>query len=132
MNTVIRNIILPAILIAFINACDRHDHHVAPASVNIEILKPQTGLAYGPGDSVKMHINITSPAPMHGYELHITRLSDNKEVYYKEKDLHEKDCNIREFWMYNENCNSEMELEIIAHIDHEGNTSSKKTKFYCH
>jgi hypothetical protein len=125
------NLLIMIMAVGFVS-CSKPHHEVEPESVKIDIVRPQLGLAYGKGDSVKMNIHITSPTHMHGYELHITRLSDNAEVYVSAEDLHEDEFDIDKTWVYDGSCNSEMELRVVAKIDHDGNKVNKAIKFYCH
>jgi len=133
MKNKIKNPIYLLIMIALgFVSCSKHQHEVEPESVSINIITPQLGLAYGRGDSVKINIHITSPTRMHGYELHITSLNDSTEVYRSGEDVHEDEININKVWVYDGNCHSEMELLVVAKIDHDGNRVSKKFRFYCH
>ncbi len=118
-------ILLIAIASGFVS-CTKHEHDVQPEGVSISIHSPQLGLAYQGGDSVKMHVSINSPSNLHGYEIHIAKLSDSTEVFAVKKDGHVKQFDINEVWVYDGNCHSEMELTVIANIDHHGNKATKE------
>ena len=133
MNKTHITTILAFVLASCIISCKEKEHdHPATESVNINIRTPAAFSEYDPGDTVWMDIGINAPANLHGYELHLVRLADTTEVFSFDEDVHEKDINILKYWINDGHVHSDMELQVVAHIDHSGNKAEKKVRFHCH
>jgi hypothetical protein len=127
-------VLLFMIVLTGIMSCKKTKHHddPQPDAVNINIITPQPAQEYEVGDTVKMDIQITASAPLHGYELHVTRLADTTEIFTVDEDMHSQDIHVQKFFVNDGSKHSDMILEVIANIDHDGNKASKKVQFHCH
>ena len=100
-------------------------------TADIQIAAPVADHEYAAGDSVLINATITGKAAMHGWELHIRKTADQSEVFSDEAHDHAAIYTISKYWINNVTVHTMMELEIIATIDHDGHTASKKVAFHC-
>src|SRR5207253_854894 len=64
---------------------------------------------------------------LHGYVINIRRKADNVVVFTKSNDDHKANITINENWTVGTITeHTEMELEVVATLDHDGNTATKK------
>jgi len=128
------NIILFLGCILIFTACEREaDHNHSNASeITLTINSPTTSQQFEAGDTVKITGVIDATEEMHGFEVHLTRLSDNSEVMNKAYGTHAKHYDINESFINDGIVHSDMSLEIVAITDHSGNKTSKKVQFHCH
>jgi len=116
----------------FVSSCKKEedDHHDVPAT--IEIAAPLATGMYNQGDTVFINATVTAEAAMHGWELHLRKKADQTEVFAADAHDHAATYNISEYWINNVTSDTQMELEVMATIDHDGNTANKKVEFHCH
>lgn len=110
--------------------CKKDEH--TPNTADIQIAAPVDSHTYEYGDTVSVNATITAPEPMHGWELHLRKTADQSEVYTTDAHDHAATYNVTGYWVNNVTEHTPMELEVIATIDHDGNTASKKVYFHCH
>ena len=116
------------------NACENEDQHpdLSTSDISLLINSPTDTQEFEANDTVFISATIDAPIEMHGYEVHLTRLADTVEVLTKDIDLHTNHFTINETYINPGLVHSDMELEIIAMIDHNGQSTSKKVHFHCH
>lgn len=102
--------------------------------ITFTITTPAEGSTYGKDETVHISAMIESTGELHGYEVVIRNVSnDNEEVFrHSESETHESMIHIHQEWVNTVASHSDMEMEVIAIIDHEGNTESEHTHFHCH
>lgn len=131
-----KNLFLITILsiLSFTISCkDEHDHSDNPAvSADIQIMSPVTGSVFHSGDTVYIKANITSAAELHGFDVVITNASIDSVVFNTNGHAHAKTQNIDTFWVNNVMGHSDMKLDVMAIIDHDGNKTTKSINFHCH
>lgn len=118
----------------FITACENESeqHDLSASDITLVINSPHDTQQFEAGDTVKIRASIDAPTEMHGYEVHLMRLADTTEVLSKDYDLHTKHFDVSEYYVNEGIVHSDMELEIVAIIDHTGKKTSKKVHFHCH
>lgn len=121
-------------IIPFAISCkDEHDHTDEPAvTADIQIASPITGAMYHSGDTVYIKANITSAAELHGYDVVLTNVSADSVVFNTNGHAHGNSMAINTFWVNKVMGHSDMKLDVMAIIDHEGNKTTKSVNFHCH
>ncbi|MDI1235445.1 MAG: hypothetical protein PSX81_14285 [bacterium] len=122
------------LILFFFASCEREpEHHdLSVSDVNIVISSPNESQEFEAGDTVNIKGAIDAPEEMHGYEVHLTRLSDNTEVMNKTYGTNAKHYDFSETFINDGIVHSDMSLEIVAITDHSGTKTSKKVQFHCH
>lgn len=79
-------------VISLFTACERETehHHTNVSEITLTITSPIASQEFEAGDTVKIKGAIDASEEMHGYEVHLTRLSDNTEVMNKTYGTHAK------------------------------------------
>jgi hypothetical protein len=114
---------------ASFTACN-NDDDVVPAA-EITVTAPEEGGIVNAGQSVAITGTIAGNTEIHGYVLFVRQKSDNKVLFTKAIDAHEKDFTINETWAVDTVAKyKELELEVLATLDHDGKTQSKKLTLY--
>ena len=132
-----KNYQLKAVFAAFLlaisasfSACNNDDDDVVPAA-EITITTPADGGIVNAGESVAITGTIAGNTEIHGYTLTVRQKSDSKVLFTKEIHDHSKDITINETWAVDTVAKyKELEMEILATLDHDGNTQSKKITLY--
>jgi len=116
------------------NACENEakHHDLSTTDIQLVINSPTDTQEFEADDTVFINATIDAPSELHGYELHLKRLADTTEVLSKDIDLHTNHFSINEIYINPGLVHSDMELEIVAKIDHNGKSTSKKVHFHCH
>ncbi len=101
--------------------------------IEFMITNPAAGSTFSMGDTVHIDAMITSSGEVHGYEVYLRNTSHNDEVVFQlEEHAHESPIHIHDMWVNNVMHHSDMELEIVLLVTHEGETESEKVSFHCH
>lgn len=108
---------------------DDDDHDGTTAE--IVIASPTAGQEFMGGDTVAISATITGTAAMHGWALHLRKVSDQSEVFSADAHDHAASYTIAETWVNNLTEHTELQLEIIATLDHDGNTANKTVNIHC-
>ena len=112
-------------------SCDHDDEEVKPGDNSITITAPTEGAIVNPGQSVAITGTITGKEEIHGYKLYVRQKADGKVLFSKEVHDHKKEIAINETWAVDTVAKyKELELEVVATLDHDGNTLSKKVNLY--
>lgn len=119
-------------IVVLINSC-KNDEDPIVDTANISITTPAEGATIEQGDPVHITGTITTEGELHGYEIYIRKKSDNTVVFSMDEHVHGKTLSFDEQWVNNVTTHSDMELEVVANLSHEGDvTVSKKVNFHCH
>lgn len=119
--------------LACLISCKKKKHEGDPSpTVNIDIIAPTEHAEYHKLDTVWMKVHISYDQDLHGYELHMLRLADTTEVFALDSDVHAKTFDIQKYWVNDGAVHSDMQLTVIANIDHNGNKATKTVDFHCH
>jgi hypothetical protein len=128
-----------AALVLIFSACKKktekpreEDHTKHPHTAEITITSPSAGQAFDHKTTVVISGKIEASEELHGYRLIIRQKSDQAEAFSIQKHAHGKTLSFSESWENNVTGMQDMELEVIAVIDHDGGTVSKKLDFHCH
>ncbi|NUQ26518.1 MAG: hypothetical protein HUU34_21445 [Saprospiraceae bacterium] len=111
----------------------KNDEDPIVTTANITITTPAEGAMIEQGAPVHVTGTITTEGELHGYEIYIRKKSDNSAVFTFDEHAHGKTLSFDEQWVNNVTTHTDMELEVIAILSHEGDvTVSKKLNFHCH
>ena len=125
---------LLALAILFTGCKNDHDHDPTPHqdnSATITITSPAEGSVVNAGQTVAITGTISAINTLHGYNIIIRRKSDNVEIFKKEVHDHAANLTISESWTVDAfTQHTDLELEVIATLDHDGKTASKKVNFH--
>ena len=116
--------------VLLVSACKKEEEHAHEA--DIQISAPVAGHTYEHGDTVFINAVITNTDAMHGWDVYLRKTADQAEVFTADAHDHAATYTISQYWVNNVTDHTEMELEVKATIDHDGNTQSKKVTFHCH
>lgn len=103
-----------------------------PVTATITITSPSANQEFEHDETVNITGKIEHSEELHGYQIIIRKKSDNSVQFQKEEHAHGTTVDFNESWVNDLHEHNEMELEVIAVIDHDGNTVSKKVNFHCH
>jgi hypothetical protein len=119
-------------IVVLINSCKNDDDPII-TTANISITSPAENAMFEQGTYVRITGSITTEGELHGYEIYIRQKSDNAVVFSFDEHAHGKTFSFDEQWVNKVTTHSDMELEVVAILSHEGDvTVSKKLNFHCH
>ncbi len=118
----------------FATSCDKDEKTQEPEleKATITITTPTESQTFESDETVSITGKIEYSKGLHGFQIVIRQKSDNTVKYEKDVHAHGASINIDESWINNLHGHNDMELEVIAILDHDGKTSSKKVNFHCH
>ena len=118
------------------SACDKDDDDmpvdpVTPVTSTITITSPTEGQEVKANQTVNITGTIVAENTLHGYTIYIRKKADNTEVFKKEIHEHKPEITINQPWTVdNYTTHTDLELEVVGTLDHDGNTISKKVSFH--
>lgn len=111
-------------------ACKQKNNNIVdPAQVSIDITSPAPGQIFSKGDTVSINATITYPTELHGYEVKVIDTTTGFIVYDDAQHLHDNHFTIADKWANDGTDTAGLKLQIIAEIDHNGNTAQKEVNF---
>ncbi|MFX3625936.1 MAG: DUF4625 domain-containing protein [bacterium] len=123
---------------AFVSSCNKSDDDnpdpTPTDNFSTKVTSPEEGKTFHSGATVKIEAEISDDKELHGYAVRIINKSMNDtEVFKSEhRHMHAKSYTISETWVNNVTHHSDMQLQIIAYIDHEGTERVQTVDFHCH
>lgn len=117
--------------LSLITSCKKDDDHDNDPTADIVIASPTAGQEFMGGDTVHINATITSANAMHGWELHLRKVSDQTEVYTNDAHDHAATYTIADTWVNTLTEHTELQLQIIATLDHDGHTATKTVNIHC-
>lgn len=113
-----------------LTACQKNnDVPPQPDKVTINIISPKPGATYHPDDTVYIKATINYISRLHGYELDIKNKTTDSTLFSTEEHTHSDNFSIDTYWVNTTDKQADMQLEITAEIDHDGNTGSNEITF---
>jgi len=100
-------------------------------NTKINFISPAEDSEYSFSDTIKISATITSDVSMHGYEILIHNKTKKDIIPLKNKHTHGKEIILDENWIVDVNVKTDLEIEIVAAIDHLGNQISAIRKVKC-
>ncbi len=92
---------------------------------------PDEGNEYRKGDTIFIRAEITSDVSMHGFEILIHPGITGQSVSLKSKHTHGKVIQAETYWVADIDRKSEVQIEVVAAIDHLGNNLSAFRHIVC-
>lgn len=130
ITTIALGLIATATLL--VTSCKKNNHKPEIEKAIITITTPTEMQKFDKDATVSITGKIEYSKDLHGYQIIIRQKSDNSVKFKKDEHAHGKSINFNESWTNNLDGHNDMELEVIAIVDHDGNTTSKKVNFHCH
>jgi hypothetical protein len=111
---------------------DDDDNAVEPIpTATITITSPTEGAMVMANDSLTISGTIAGEQTIHGYTIYVRKKADNSVLFNKEVHDHKANITINQKWGVGAvTGHTELELEVVATLDHEGHTTSKKVNFH--
>jgi len=101
-----------------------------PAAANISITSPASTDVFSHGDTVHIKGLLTGVNTLHGYEVSIRNSDMHDEVLFLASvHNHNTVINIDTFWVNNLTTATNLSANVVATLDHEGNSIGKKVSF---
>lgn len=117
-------------IIGVLSACQKKDDTPAqPAKVVINVSSPANGQLYRKGDSVYINASVSYISELHGYELQLKNKNTGALLYATDEHVHSDAFTIKEAWLDTLSAATDLQLEITAEIDHNGNGSQTEIEF---
>src|SRR5688500_18339229 len=117
---------------AIVSCDDDSEANVEPTKTAIiTVTSPAENGMVTANDSATVSGTIEAAENLHGYTISIRRKADHTEIFRKESHAHKPTLTFSFKWLVeNVTKHTELELEIITALDHDGNTASKKVNFH--
>jgi len=127
MKKLITLFILSAV---FLSACTKHNDDIEDLSpkADLQFESPTAGAFYNIGDSVLIKGTASYTSTIHGYDLIIRKASDTTTLFFVHVHDHNANLQINTKWKADVS-NTNLQAEVILHLDHEGHTDSRKVGF---
>lgn len=124
--------VVSSFLSLFVVSCKKDESiHVLP-NASITINSPTATSVYQPNDTVKITGTIASDSILHGYTIYLRNKADKSSISVINVHEHKAIITIDQFWVNTLSADTtDVELEIIATLDHDGNSIGKKVNFKC-
>jgi hypothetical protein len=125
--------IMGLLLMVWAVAC-QNDHETGPqtAQATITLTAPAEGTMFLANAVVPITGTITAPASMHGYEITLRNKATNVVLFTANGHAHGTSLSFNEQWTNNVSSDAEVEIEVVAILDHDDNKTVKKTTIHCH
>ena len=102
------------------------------AQATITLTAPAEGTMFLANAVVPITGTITAPASMHGYEITLRNKATNVVLFTANGHAHGTSLSFNEQWTNNVSSDAEVEIEVVAILDHDDNKTVKKTTIHCH
>jgi len=107
-------------------SCEKHHD---PITATLTLLEPQAGDTVMAGEALHMHGTVVGTGELHGYSLTLTNLTTNQVVFSGSNSSHQTSYAFDEHWVNLEGATSNMRLNLVVNLDHDGTTTSKSVEF---
>ena len=112
-------------------SCGDDDDKVQPITPTVTITSHTTGQEVKGGQTLNITGTIKAENTLHGYTIYIRKKADNTEVFKKEVHDHQTEIAVNQTWIVDPvTAHTDLELEIVGTLDHDGNTVSSKVSFH--
>ncbi|MBK8621279.1 MAG: hypothetical protein IPN79_05835 [Saprospiraceae bacterium] len=103
-------------------SCDKNqDKTFANATINF--FSPTTNTIFKEGDTIKIEADISADVSMHGYKIYIFAPGESEPQLLVDRHTHGTIIYVRNTWIVPSTvAKGNMKIEIIALVDHEGQT----------
>jgi hypothetical protein len=111
-------------------ACTKHNGEIPEPEpkASITISHPLAGAIFDSGDMVHIEGIAIAPLAIHGYDFIVRRANDTSKLYVLNVHAHNDTIIVSQNWKADIS-NAHLIAELVFHLDHAGNTASKKIAF---
>jgi hypothetical protein len=127
----IHNFVWIFIVAVFISCAKDEPNKQDTFNTRINFISPLQDTEFSFGDTIMISAIITSDISMHGYEILIHNKTQKTIIPLKNKHTHGKEIILDENWIVDVKDKTDLEIEIVAAIDHLGNQISATRKVKC-
>jgi hypothetical protein len=124
-----RMLLLGVALLPFLATGCHQDEAAGTNTAQVTIHNPMENDVVAPGATLEIHATVVGQDALHGYELFLRNKATGVNLLALNEHAHGSTIDIHEEWVNTVDETSELELELIVTLDHEGNTTSKKVTF---
>jgi hypothetical protein len=97
------------------------------ANVAINFFLPTKNTIFGAGDTIKIEADISADVSMHGYKIYLFAPGKSEPQLLVDRHTHGTIIFVRNTWIIPTTVGKgKMEIDIIALVDHEGQTVTAK------
>src|SRR5690606_5140928 len=104
----------------FATSCSKEEPTPEPAKATITVTSPFENEAFDHNATVSITGKIEYSEGLHGYQIIVRKKSDNSVQFEKDEHAHGTTIDFNENWVNNLDGHNDMELEVIAILDHDG------------
>ena len=112
-------------------SCTKHagdvEENIPRCTINFS--SPTLSATYRNGDSIAIQATAISTATIHGYDVIVRKLNDTTTLYFKNVHDHNDTLLINQKWKNTVTTQTNMEVELVLYLDHDGNIGRKKASF---
>lgn len=119
------NYLVTGFLLAAAMAGGCGDEHEHGGDVAIHIASPTDGATVAAGESVTIAAHVEAEDTLHGWTVNVRNVADDSVLATFADDVHDAMFEISEDWTADVDPGTEVEIEFVVEIDHEGNTASE-------
>ncbi len=113
-------------IVVIMTSCDKNqDKTIANATINFYL--PANNTTFSEGDTIKIEADISADVSMHGYKIYLFTPGESEPQLLVDRHTHGTIIYVRNTWIVPSTVGKgKMEIEIIALVDHEGQTVTAK------
>jgi len=120
-------LILLAATIATYTACQKKDNTpVQPDKIAIDIKSPVNGSIFKKGDTLHINADVAYQSQLHAYEISIKNNNTKEVVFDEYQHVYTDKFNINTSWVDSLQEETDLTMQVIVQIDHEGHQSIKE------
>jgi hypothetical protein len=107
-------------------SCDKNQDTMN-ANVAINFFSPTNDTTFSAGDTIKIEADISADVSMHGYKIYLFAPGESEPQLLVDRHTHGTFIYVRNTWIVPSTIGKgKMDIEIIALVDHEGQTITAK------
>jgi hypothetical protein len=109
----------------------RDDGSCRYEDTSVLIKSPSEGEVFQFGDIVPVEVEISGAEEIHGWALYLVNwsLEEPQVIWNNALHIHNESMTVSDEWLNEVLIDSEIELTVVAYLDHEGNTITTKVNF---
>lgn len=102
-----------------------------PNHALFHVLSPLDSSTYHQGDTVPVSADIFGEQLLHGYMIYIHRTADTNALFRADVHIHNDTLLVRDQWIDTLSPSQETDIDIIAYLDHDGDTALRRIRIHC-
>lgn len=111
-------------------------HEEAEAAIEnhatVTINSPGNDGIFKEGETILINVDAVGEYPLHGWKLKIVNKIKNTTVFEEEQHAHGTEIHLETKWVVKITEHTDMQLQVSAVLDHDGNLETKTANFHCY